>query len=286
MRIALLGARGQLGSALTRHLVGQVVPLTSQSLDVADAAQVAAALERVGADLVINAAAYNLVDQAEGEPQRAYAVNALGPRHVSQWCAQRDVPLVHISTDYVFGLDFVRKAPYLESDLTGPLGAYGISKLAGELYVRALAPRHFVVRTCGLFGNSQSSGKGNFVKTMLRLGRERGAVSVVDDQWCTPTSADDLAQAIVRLIETGQYGLYHATSRGATTWCRLAQEVFHLARMPTTVTPIPSADYPTPARRPAYSVLECSKLGGLGITLPPWQEGLARYVEELEGRDG
>jgi dTDP-4-dehydrorhamnose reductase len=286
MRIALLGAHGQLGTALTASLSGDVVPLTSADVDVVDAAQVRVALDATRAELVVNATAYNLVDKAEDEPERAYAVNALGPRNLSLWCAQHNVPLVHVSTDYVFGLDTARQTPWTETESAGPVSAYGVSKLAGESFVRALAPKHHVVRTCGLYGRATSPGKGNFVETMLRIGKERGAVSVVDDQWCTPTSAVDLAWSIARLIETGKYGLYHATNTGATTWCRLAAEVFRAAQLKVDVRPITTAEYPLKARRPSYSVLDTSKLSAaIGGELPPWQEAVEKYLHQ-RGADG
>lgn len=286
MRIALLGAHGQLGTALAATLTGDVVPLTSSDVDVANAARVGPALDAAKPTLVINATAYNLVDKAEDEPERAFAVNGLGPRNLALWCAGNDVPLVHVSTDYVFGLDAARHSPWIESDAPGPISAYGVSKLTGESFVRALAPRHYVVRTCGLYGRATSPGKGNFVETMLRLGKERGAVSVVDDQWCTPTSAVDLARGIARLIQTEQYGLYQATNAGATTWCRLAIEVFRAAGLKVDVRPITTAEYPLKARRPAYSVLDTSKLAAaIGGELPPWQEAVAAYLQQ-RGADG
>lgn len=282
MRIALFGANGQLGTALSRILPGEVLPLASADVDVADAARVATVLDERTPDLVINASAYNFVDKAEDEPDRAFAVNALGPRNLAAWCAAHDVPLVHVSTDYVFGLAGPRPSPYVETDLPGPLGAYAVSKLAGESFVRCGCRKHFILRTCGLYGEARSPGKGNFVKTMLRLGRERGAVSVVDDQSCTPTSAADLAQAIGRLIGTESFGLYHAANAGATTWCRLASEAFRLANLSVDVRPITTADYPTKARRPPYSVLDSSKLeAAIGEPLPPWQDALARYVRSI-----
>src|SRR5262249_51457378 len=154
MRIALLGPHGQLGTALTGCLSGDVVPLPRATLDVADMGSVDMGLDEAKPELIINATAYNFVDKAEGEAERAYAVNGLGPRNLALWCAAYDVPLVHVSTDYVFGLDASRTVPYVETDAPGPLGAYAISKLAGEAFVRAFCPRHYVVRTCGLYGHA------------------------------------------------------------------------------------------------------------------------------------
>jgi dTDP-4-dehydrorhamnose reductase len=284
MRIALFGAHGQLGTALSSCLTQELIPLGSGAADVSNSAQVVALLDEAAPDLVINASAYNFVDKAEDEPDRAFAVNALGPRNLALWCGRHDRPLVHVSTDYVFGLDAAHQSPWRETDLPGPLGAYAVSKLAGEAFVQSHAPRHYVLRTCGLYGAARSAGKGNFIKTMLRLGAERGAVSVVDDQWCTPTSAIDLARAIARLIETDCYGLYHATSAGATTWRRLAEEVFRQAGMAVEVRPITTAEYPTKARRPAYSVLETSKLASvIGGPLPSWEAALAEYLQQRGG---
>ncbi len=280
MRIALIGAAGQLGTALTARLQGELVPVARDALDIADAAQVADVVTRSQADVVINAAAYNFVDRAEDERERATAVNAHGPKNLAEICALLKIPLVHVSTDYVFGQDAARRKPYSESDVPGPLSDYARSKLAGETFVRDVCPKHFAVRTCGLYGRASSPGKGNFVETMLRLGRERGAVSVVDDQYCTPTSAADLADAIARLITTDQYGLYHATNAGSTTWCGFATEIFRQAGVNVEVQPITTAQFGAKAGRPAFSVLDCSKLAGvIGKSLRPWPDALAEYLK-------
>lgn len=280
MRIALIGADGQLGTALTGRLAGQIVPLGRAALEIADPGQVDRVLRQAAPDLVINAAAYNFVDRAEDERERAFAVNAQGPRFLAETCNSLGIPLVHIGTDYVFGQDPARTTPYREADRPGPLSQYAESKLAGEGFVQAGCPKHFVVRTCGLYGKAASPGKGNFVETMLRLGRERGTVSVVDDQWCTPTSAVDLAGWMAELVATEKYGLYHATSAGSTTWCRLAREIFRIARMSVEVKPITTAQFGAKAARPAYSVLDCSKLAAtIGHALRPWEEALADYLK-------
>jgi dTDP-4-dehydrorhamnose reductase len=279
MRIVLIGAGGQLGTALGERLSGQIVAPARESLDVANPAQVREALPAARPDLVINAAAYNFVDRAEDEPERAFAANAFGVGELARICSRLDVPLVHVSSDYVFGLDDQRSTPCAEDDAPGPTGAYALSKLAGEGFVRAYCPKHFVLRTCGLYGRARSPGKGNFVETMLRVGREKGAVSVVNDQCCTPTSATDLAAAIADLIPTGQYGLYHATNAGSTTWCGLAVEIFRRSGLAVVVTPISTAQFGARAHRPAYSVLDCSKLvRAIGRPMRPWQEALADYL--------
>jgi dTDP-4-dehydrorhamnose reductase len=280
MRIALIGAGGQLGTDLRASLDGDVVSLGHEEIEITDASSVERALSKIGPDRVINAAAYNLVDQAEQEPEVAYAVNACGPRHLARYCAARDVVLLHVSTDYVFGLDGGRSVPYRESEAPGPLGAYAISKLAGEFFVRSQCPRHFVVRTCGLYGHAGARGRGNFVETMLRLSAERGELTVVDDQHCTPTATADLARALAALIKTDAYGLYHATNSGSTTWCGLAREIVRWTNRDVTVRPITSAEFGAPSRRPGYSVLDNSKLTAtIGFELPPWEDALTRYLE-------
>ncbi|HEY3963882.1 MAG TPA: dTDP-4-dehydrorhamnose reductase [Planctomycetaceae bacterium] len=279
MQIVLIGAGGQLGTALTARLGGKVIPLGSSAIDIADAEQVRRVLPELCPDLVINAAAYNFVDRAEDEFERAYAVNATGPQAVAQVCAALDIPFVHVSTDYVYGGVRDRNVPYVETDPPCPTSQYARSKLAGEDLVQAACPKYFVVRTCGLYGRAVSPGKGNFVETMLRLGRERGAVSVVGDQCCTPTSAADLAGAIAELITTQSFGLYHAANEGNTTWHGFASEIFRLAGLDVAVTPITTAQFNAKATRPSYSVLDCSKLGAaIGRPMRPWQEALAEYL--------
>lgn len=280
MRTVVIGATGQLGSALVNRLAGDVIALGHKEVEITDAARVHSVLADQQPQLVINATAYNLVDQAEDEPQVAYAVNALGPRNVAQACAKLDAAILHVSTDFVFGLDTARTVPLTEDCAPGPVSAYGASKLAGEYFVRALCPRHYVVRTCGLYGNPEGSAKGNFVEKMLRLGSERKELSIVNDHQCTPTSAEDLARAILDLVKTEQFGLYHATNSGSTTWCGLAIEVFRLAGLPVQVKPITSQDYPARARRPTYSVLDTARLErAVGYALPSWQDAVARYLQ-------
>jgi len=281
MRIALIGASGQLGSDLQSRLADDVIPLSHTDIEITDVTCVRRQLDRVAPDMVLNAAAYNFVDRAEDEPAAAYAVNALGPRNLSLFCCERGIPVLHVSSDFVFGLDAGRSIPYREDDFPGPISAYGVSKLAGEYYVRSLCRQHFVVRTCGLYGRTgtQEGGKGNFVETMLRLGKEGRELKVVDDQRCTPTSATDLATAIVTLIRTDAYGLYHATSTGDVTWYQFAKELFRLARLDVSIAAITSQEFGAQARRPAYSVLDTHKLTDtIGVTLPHWQEALAQYV--------
>lgn len=280
MTIAIIGAHGQLGADLMRRLGDEALGLTHADIEITDPASVANRLDTISPQVVINTAAYNLVDRAEQEPEAAFGFNAFGPLHLARYCAKRDLALLHVSTDYVFGQDADRTRPYTEEDLPGPVSVYGTSKLAGEHLVRATCPRHFVVRTCGLYGRPLSPGKGNFVRTMLRLSRDRDELAVVDDQQCTPTSTADLADALIALLQTDAYGLYHATNSGSTTWCGFARAIFEIAGIEVSVTPITSADFAAAARRPHFSVLDGTRLTDVtGLALRPWREALADYLQ-------
>ncbi|HKB38427.1 MAG TPA: dTDP-4-dehydrorhamnose reductase [Gemmataceae bacterium] len=282
MKYAVLGAAGQLGRDLCSRLPDEVVPLTRAEADLTQRGALRKLLSDLRPDVVINCAAYNFVDRAEDEPDAAFAVNAWAVRELAVACDELGVVLVHFSTDHVFGLDTARRTPYAEDDAPGPVSVYGLSKLSGEYLVRALCPRHIVVRTCGLYGAWGSGGKGgNFVETMLRLTRELRAVRVVSDQVCTPTYTADLAAAVVSLLKIGTYGLYHVTNAGACSWHEFARTIFELEKLDVDLTAISSAAFGAKARRPAYSVLDAAAYRRLGLpALRPWQEALAAYLAE------
>jgi len=285
MVIAVLGATGQLGSELLELWGERSVGLTRDQLDLSDPSTIEATLETIAPEVVVNAAAYNQVDRSESEPAAAMAVNAQGPRQLARWCASRSVRLVHVSTDFVFGSDTSRHEPYAESDETGPLGAYALSKLGGELYVRSGCPDHLVVRTCGLYGHAarRRTGGGNFVETMLRLGSAGGPIRVVDDQRCTPTSARVLATAIDSLLDSGCSGLYHATCAGSTTWYELARVIFERTGQDVEVEAITTSEFGAEAQRPGYSVLDCGRLTrDTGYTPPDWNDALTEYLASRE----
>lgn len=282
MRIAVLGAGGQLGRDLCPRLGGDVMPLTRDRVDLTRLDTLRTAFAEIKPDMVINCAAYNLVDQAESDPQTALSVNTLAVRELARLCRDCDCTLVHFSTDYVFGIDESRRQPWSESDAPGPVNAYGLSKLAGEYFVRSICPRHYVIRTCGLYGLSGSGGKGgNFVETMLRCAELGKPLRVVADQVCTPTSTVALADAVTRLIVAGPYGLYHLTCGGECSWHDFAATIFHMAEISAQLEPIASKDRNDPARRPVYSVLanEANRRAGLP-PLPTWQEALAAYLRQ------
>ncbi|MFN0197701.1 MAG: dTDP-4-dehydrorhamnose reductase [Planctomycetaceae bacterium] len=281
MRIAVIGAYGQLGSDVVRALGSDAVPLGRSDFDITDCAAVSKVLTDYKPDSVINLAAYNLVDRAEQEPDVALKVNALGARTVAQFCGRNRLPLLHVSTDHIFGLDGDRQTPYIETDLPGPVNAYGLSKLSGEYSVLAESPQSIIVRTCGLYGRTATRSKGNFVETMLKLAKARTEINVVADQVCTPTSTSDLAPILVRLLREEATGIYHVTNGGEVTWADFAREIFRLAGLDIKVNSISSAEYGAAARRPAYSVLKTDKVcRQLNVTLADWRDALKRYLQE------
>lgn len=296
MRILLTGANGQLGTELRRSLapLGEVVAATRDGAladgspcEVADLDQpraLAALVERVRPDVVANAAAYTAVDRAETEREAAFRANAEAPRALADACAARDALLVHYSTDYVF--DGRADKPWREGDPTAPMGVYGASKLAGEQAVQGSSARHIVFRTAWVYA---AHGR-NFLLTMLRLARERDELRVVADQVGTPTPAAWIADATAAVLgrPVARSGLWHLTAAGQASWHAFAEAIVQgaferglIERIPRVV-PIATADYPTPAARPAYSVLDNARLrGDFGLEPPGWREGLARVLDEL-----
>lgn len=281
LRIAVPGALGQLGRELCRQLGAEAVPLDLPELDVTRPECVRRALSEQLADVVLNCAAYTDVDRAEQEDELCFRVNAEAVRHLAEWCRDQGRSLAQISTDYVFGGDTARRTPYKEDDIPAPQGVYARSKLRGEQQAR-IAPRHLVIRTCGLYGLSPR--KNNFVEAMLGLGGERKSLSVVDDHYCTPSYVVDVARAALFLVRSGCTGTYHVTNAGMTTWCRFAREIFRQSGMDVGVEPITSEQYGAAAPRPRYSVLDVSKYQDLGgPELPEWREALARYLIARRG---
>lgn len=282
MRVAVTGAQGQLGSELMRQLGTDAVGLELPEFDLTDRTRVLDMLQAIRPDVVINTAAYTQVDKAEENVSLCRAINASGVGHLAEACRRLDCILVQISTDYVFGRDQARVTPYRETDPPGPLGVYGQTKLEGEQQAAAWA-KHFIVRTCGLYGQLGPRTPGNFVATMLRLGRERDLLRIVRDQHCTPSYVPHVARAVRFLLGTREYGLYHVVNTGATTWYDLAAELFRLTGLTVRLEPITTAAYGAPAPRPAYSVLDTAKYHALAgrPALPSWQAALAEYVEQV-----
>ncbi|MEO0948829.1 MAG: dTDP-4-dehydrorhamnose reductase [Cyanobacteria bacterium J06641_5] len=291
-RILLVGAQGQLGQDLLPLLAtqGDLTIVGRNELDLTQSDAIRVLVGEAAPDLIVNAAAYTAVDKAESEPDIAKAVNAEAPTLFAKLARDRGAALIHVSTDYVF--DGQKGSPYLESDPTDPLGVYGRTKELGEQGILTSGlERYAIVRTAWVYG---ALGKGNFVKTMLHLGKDREALNVIADQIGSPTWTQDLAAAIANLgpkiaVASAESGLYHFTNSGVASWYDLAVATFEEARalgfplQIQTVEPIATADYPTPAQRPAYSVLAGQKLAAvLGGSAPHWRASLRQMLQALQ----
>jgi len=290
-RVFIAGERGQVARALARTFSARgdiVLSAGRMTMDIVDEAAVRSTILTFRPDLVINAAAYTAVDTAEDDADQAYKINRDGARHVAASARAVAVPLIHVSSDYVF--DGTKPTPYVETDKPNPVGVYGRSKLAGEEAVTAETADYVILRTSWIF----SADGTNFVKTILRLAGQRDVIDVIDDQWGAPTFAADLATAIGTIGETLRLtkdrsiltGIYHATASGETTWYRFARAIIELSAArggPSCgLRPITTNDYPLRARRPANSRLDGSKLQRtFGISLPAWQESLKRCIDEI-----
>lgn len=294
MNILVTGAGGQLGRELALRLApDEAVCLPRAALDLTDAPAVQATLARLRPNVVINAAAYTAVDRAEAEPDRAFAANRDAPATLARACAGIGAALLHVSTDYVFNGESRR--PWREDDATGPINVYGASKLAGERAVQDALPRHLIVRTAWLFGAHGPS----FVRTVLRLARERGALRVVSDQTGSPTWAGHLAEALIALarrIAAGEalaFGVHHHAGAPAVSWHGFAEAIVHAAvaqgllPAPVPVTPITTDEFPTPARRPAWSVLDGARMAAsFGLAPPDWRAGLDQTLAAWKASEG
>lgn len=278
MRIVVTGAAGMLARAATRALAEaghDVIAPPEAEADITSLAALRAVAKSARADWWLNLAAFTKVDDCEAEPDRAYLVNALGAGNVAQVAAETGAAVAHLSTDYVF--DGRGTTPYREWDATGPRSVYGASKLAGEHSVRAVNPRHLIVRTAWLFG----SGGPNFVDTILRKARAGEALRVVDDQRGSPTYTADLAVALARLVGARQLGTGHVTNRGTCTWYEFARYFVERAGLAVRIEPTDTASFPRPAPRPAYSVMSPMWYEHVtGATMPGWQDAVTRYLAE------
>ena len=286
MRLMITGAGGMTGAEVVRQSETsgiECAAFTRGDLDISDAEAVFAAVRKSAPDIVVNAAAYTAVDQAESDEEQATLVNGYGAGNVARAAAMTGAGVIHISTDYVF--DGMSSEPYLPSDRTNPLGAYGRSKLAGENAVRSASERHMIVRTSWVYSHE---GR-NFVRTMLRLASSGTELRVVDDQHGSPTSAADLAGALIRAAEAmcstpSLNGTYHFTNSGMTTWYDFATAIFELrgGSVPV-IRPVSTAEYPTPAKRPLWSLLDCTSFErNVGITARPWRTALRQTLDCIQ----
>lgn len=282
----VIGANGQLGTDLCREFShygskGAMVPFTRADFDVRHHDRVADALEALRPSVIVNTAAFHKVEACETDVEQAFDVNCIAVRNLAMVAERVGARLIHLSTDYVF--DGESSLPYSETESPNPLNVYGTSKAAGEFFVRNLCSRHLIVRTSGLYGLAGSSGKGgNFVQTMLRLGRERGDVSVVNDQVLSPTFTLDLAQKIWEVAAADAQGVYHVTSSGWCSWYEFARAIFELCEMQVSVHPIDTSSSGSPVRRPRFSALANARLESEGFgPMRSWKEALASYLQAV-----
>lgn len=284
MKILVTGVGGQLGYDVCRVLSARNIEHNGVDIadfDITDRAATHSYIFAYRPDAVIHCSAWTAVDKAEDNLELVHKVNAEGPRNIAEVCKEIGAKLLYISTDYVFPGDSERF--YEPEDPTGPLGAYGATKLGGELAVRELLERYFIVRISWVFGKNGN----NFVKTMLRLAETKQELNVVCDQIGSPTYTADLAPLLFDMVQTDKYGVYHATNEGVCSWAEFAREIFRLTGKDIKVNPVPTSEYPTRALRPLNSRMSKDKLEKMGFSrLPPWQDALKRYIKELEGADG
>ena len=283
-RVLLLGPRGQLGSDLgdAHARAGEpfeLIRLGRDALDVSRWQTIEEHLSDASFDVLVNCTGFHTTDQAEDDADTAFAVNAHAVRAMARTCARKRARFVHFSTDYVFGGDWQRRVPLGEQASTAPVNVYGASKALGETFAFAEHAETLVLRVASLFGLHGARAKGgNFVETMIRVGRERGALRVVDDQAMSPTATRDVAAATLSALAGDYRGVFHVVNSGAATWFEFATAIIRDAGVDAEVTPCTSADYPTRAMRPRYSVLDNAKAAAAFGKLAPWQEALERYL--------
>ena len=280
MKIMIIGADGQLGTDLCQVIPPEAqIPLTIKDLDITDRTAVERVIGENRPGFVINTAAYHRVDDCEDNVSSAFAVNTVGVKYLAQACRQIDAALVHLSTDYVF--DGEKKSPYVETDNPNPQSVYGVSKYAGELCIKYLLNKYYIVRSTGLYGTAGCLGKGggNFVDNIIKKAEIKPELKVVADEILSPTYTADLAKKIYKLLSTNRYGLYHIVNRGECSWYEFTVEIFRQLKRKVDITPLTSAAYQAKAKRPLYSVLKNEALDKMEMDdLRPWSEALADYL--------
>ena len=281
MKIVVTGCDGQLGKEIIKELnkenktlKNEIFALNREKLDICDIDKVNNCILSINPDIVINCAAFTKVDLCEGEVELAYKVNSIGPKNLAICCEKVNAKLVHISTDYVFDGN---KNIYREDDITNPQSVYGKSKLLGEQYVQSFCSKYFIIRTAWLYGDGN-----NFVKTMLNLSESNNEINVVNDQIGTPTSTKDLAEVILKLIHTENYGLYHGTNKGSCSWYEFAKKIFEIKNIDIKVNPISSKEYASKVKRPQYSVLDNFLLRTINLDdFREWEEAFSEYLNTI-----
>jgi dTDP-4-dehydrorhamnose reductase len=280
MVVLVTGANGQLGQAI-QFVAGnypkiEFVFCSSSDLDITNKENCETVFNRIKPDFCINTAAYTAVDKAESDPKKAELINVIGAKNLAECCKKSSAKLIHISTDFVF--DGSKKEPYKESDLPNPKGVYGLTKLEGEKAIQKVFDAYYIIRTSWVY----SQFGNNFMKTMLRLASERTSLSVVNDQIGTPTNAVDLANAILKIVETNSrkshFGIYNFSNEGQCSWFDFAKKIFEINEVKIDLNPIPTTQFPTPAERPKYSVLDKTKIKTtFGIVIHSWEDSLEKY---------
>lgn len=280
MVVLVTGANGQLGQSL-KFIAGKYPEIDfvfcdSKTVDITQKEGINLVFNKVKPDFCINTAAYTAVDKAEREPEKAFEINVIGVKNLAEVCRDFKTKLIHVSTDFVF--DGAKKTPYTEDDCTNPKSVYGQTKLDGEKVVQAILKDYFIVRTSWVY----SQFANNFMKTMLRLGAERDHLSVVDDQIGTPTNAVDLAEALIKIIKSDKkvYGIYNFSNEGYCSWFDFAKKIFEINKVTIDLQPIPTTQFPTPAERPKFSVLDKTKIKTIfGIAIETWEESLNKTIK-------
>jgi dTDP-4-dehydrorhamnose reductase len=282
MKVAVIGGNGQLGRDVSSVFSTEghaVTDLTHQDIEISSLESVRTVLAALRPEVVVNTAAFHNVDKCEAEPALAFAINGIGARNLAQVTEEAGATILHISTDYVF--DGQKGTPYVEEDMPSPLNVYGNTKISGEFFVRSTNPRHFVVRVSAIYGESPCRAKGglNFVELMLKLSRERKELRVVDDEFVTPTPTAQIAQQMVALSRSTDYGLYHATAEGSCSWYEFAAAIFELTSTKVGLEPARPGEFPAKVARPKYSVLENQALKNKSLNVfSHWREGLEKYL--------
>ena len=285
MRVAVIGANGQLGSDLVEVFSNdkdfEVIPLTHKDLDVTDFESLKI-LKEIKPEVIINTAAYVRVDDAEVYPEKAFQVNAVGALNVARIANEIDAINVYISTDYVF--DGTKGEPYTEEDVPNPTNVYGVSKYAGEIFTRNYSPRHYVIRVASLYGKAGASGKGgNFVEWVIEKAKRGEELKIVDDQFMSPTYTKDVARVLKEFLKVrAEFGVYHMVNEGFCSWYEFAKTIFEILGWDVKIKPVKSSELNRLARRPRFSALKNKRLGKLGLEMRPWKEALRGYLEEKE----
>ena len=288
MKALIIGSNGQLGREVQRQLTQKKVVFDAfdiPDIDITNIKSVEQIISKGDYDSLINCAAYTNVDGAESDYETAYSINATGPKNIAVLCSQYDIELFHISTDYVFSGEGIKQdgciRPYIETDMCEPNTVYGKTKLEGEKFVRQYHHKSYILRTAWLYGDGN-----NFVKTMLNLTKNHDEINVVNDQYGSPTSTVDLAKAVISLLGSGRYDLYHATCEGICSWYNFAKKIFEIKDIAVKVNPVTSEEFVRPAKRPAWSVLENTQLKAAGINVfRRWEDALAEYLENLDWQE-